>query len=400
MGLMLITIPIMYLIIVKSLGYDPIRFGVMVVKVIEIGMGTPPVGRHLYVLEGLFPEHSFKKIFAGSFQFVIAGLITLTILTLFPNIPWTPITHEALIGTLSTKRRDKMRELRTTNKLILTVAPTGGFQGKEANPSLPLQPAEIAQSVYEAWNEGASIVHIHARERKNVSKGTTDPDVLREIDKRIREKKCDIIIQHSTANDYIPRLGPDRRIKAIEMNPEMASLDITFTRMITFGGKESIDITTLPEIEYGAKVMLEKGIKPELEVFNPVVMEDVYYLVGKGLLKKPYWISFVMGMHRINRAYMHYSPKLLIFLIDLLPPDSMFTVMGIATDELPATTQSILLGGHLRVGFEDNVYYKKGQLAGSNAQLVARAARIGRELGCDIASPAEARQMIGIPPRS
>jgi 3-keto-5-aminohexanoate cleavage enzyme len=290
-----------------------------------------------------------------------------------------------------------MKELRTTEKLIITVATTGAFQGKEANPNLPEQPEEIAKATYDSWNEGASIVHIHARER-GTNKPTSDPEILREIDQRIREMKCDIIIQHSTASDYIPRLAADKRIKAIEMNPEMASLDITIPRMITFGGKESIYITTLPEIEYGAKVMLERGVKPELEIFNPVVMEDVYYLIEKGLLTKPYWLSFVMGMRRINRAYMPYSAKLLMQLIDALSNDSMFTVMGVGTDELPATTQSILLGGHLRVGFEDNIYYKKGQLAESNAQLVARAARIGREFGCEIASPAEARQMLNIPP--
>lgn len=289
-----------------------------------------------------------------------------------------------------------MKELRTTEKLIITVAPTGAFQGKEANPNLPITPEEIAQAVYDCWNEGAAIVHIHAREPET-NKPTTDPDILREIDRRIREKNCDIIIQHSTAHDYIPRLSKDGRIKAIEMNPEMASLDITITRMLTFAGREDILITTLPEIEHGAKAMLERGVKPELEVFNPVLMEDVYYLVEKGFLKKPYWVSFVTGMRRINRAYMPYSPRLLIQLVDSLPSDSMFTVLGVAGDELPATTHSILLGGHVRVGFEDNITYKKGQLAESNAQLVARAARIGRELGCEIATPDEARQMLGIP---
>ncbi|MFC1820641.1 3-keto-5-aminohexanoate cleavage protein [Thermodesulfobacteriota bacterium] len=289
-----------------------------------------------------------------------------------------------------------MRELRITEKLIITVAPTGAFQGKESNPNLPVQPEEIAQSVYECWNEGASIAHIHARERER-NTPTTDPEILREIDERIKEKNCDIIIQHSTAHDYIPRLGKDKRIKAIEMNPEMASLDITFPRMITFGDKENIYVTTLPEIEYGAKAMMERGVKPELEVFNPVLMEDVHYLIDKGLLKKPYWISLVMGMRRINRAYMPYSPRLLMQLVDSLPLDSMFTVLGIGTDELPAITQSILLGGHLRVGFEDNIFYKRGQLAKSNAELVAQAIRIGRELGCEIASPAEAREMLGVP---
>jgi 3-keto-5-aminohexanoate cleavage enzyme len=288
-----------------------------------------------------------------------------------------------------------VKELRTTEKLIITVAPTGDFQAKEANPNHPVEPDEIARAVYDAWNEGASIVHIHARDKSG--KPTNDPEIFREIDGRIRQMNCDIIIQHSTAQDFIPRMGPDKRLRAIEMRPEMATLDITIPRMNTFGGKENIWIVTLPEIEHGAKVMMEMGVKPELEVFNPVLMEDVYHLIEKGLLKKPYWISFVMGMRRINRAYLSYSSRALMQLVDALPDDSMFTVMGVATDELPATTQSVLLGGHVRVGFEDNIYYQRGELATSNAQLVARAARIGRELGCEIVSPEEARKMLGMP---
>jgi 3-keto-5-aminohexanoate cleavage enzyme len=287
-----------------------------------------------------------------------------------------------------------MITLRTTEKLIVTVATTGGFHGKEANPNLPEQPDEIAQAAYECWNAGASIVHIHARDKNR--KPTSDPDILREIDQKIKDKNCDIIIQHSTVADYIPRLRPDRRIRAIEMNPEMASLDITLTRIVTFGGNENVWIMTLPEIEHGAKAMLERGIKPELEIFNPVLMEDVYQLIEKGLIKKPYWCNFVMGMRRINRAYMPYSPKLLMQMVDSLPSDSMFSVMGIGSDELPATVQSILLGGHVRVGFEDNVHYAKGRLAESNAQLVDRIVRIGRELGCEIATPNETREMLAI----
>ena len=132
-----------------------------------------------------------------------------------------------------------MKELRTTEKLIITVATTGDFQGKEANPNHPVEPEEIANAAYDAWNEGASIIHMHARET-STGKATNNPDIFREIDRRIREKNCDIIIQHSTAQDFIPRLGPDKRIKTIEMCPEMATLDITIPRMITFGGKESI----------------------------------------------------------------------------------------------------------------------------------------------------------------
>jgi 3-keto-5-aminohexanoate cleavage enzyme len=288
-----------------------------------------------------------------------------------------------------------LRELRTTEKLIITVATTGTIHGKEVNPNLPEQPDEIAQAACECWNEGASIVHIHARDKNG--KGTSDPEILKDIDRRIREKKCDIIIQHSTAADYVPRLSSDGKLRTIEMNPEMASLSITVPRMVLFRGQEHVLITTLPEIEIGAKAMLDRGVKPELEVYNPSFMDDVYTLVDLGLLTRPYWIQLVMGMRRINRSYMSYSPRILMQLVDSLPPDSMFTTMGIAADELPAIVQSILLGGHVRVGFEDNVNYKRGQRAESNAQLVARAARIARELGCEIATPAEARKLLNIP---
>jgi 3-keto-5-aminohexanoate cleavage enzyme len=287
-----------------------------------------------------------------------------------------------------------MREIRMTDKLIVTVATTGAIHGKAANPNLPEQPEEIAQSAYEAWNEGASIVHIHARDKDGAP--TSDPEILKDIDRRIREKKCDIIIQHSTAMDYVPRLPSDGRIKAIEMNPEMATLDITIPRMAAFSG-DQVFITTLAEIEIGAKAMFERGIKVEIELFNPVLMDEVYYLINKGLLTKPYWINFVLGMRRSNRAYMGYSPKLLMQLVDELPPDSMFSSMGIAGDEMSANVQSILLGGHVRVGFEDNIHYKKGQMAESNAQLVARIVHIAREMGCEINTPAETRKMLGIP---
>ncbi|HMK65613.1 MAG TPA: 3-keto-5-aminohexanoate cleavage protein [Thermodesulfobacteriota bacterium] len=290
-----------------------------------------------------------------------------------------------------------MRVLRTTPKLIVTVAPTGPYHGKEANANLPMQPDEIAQAAYDCWNEGASVVHIHAKDKDG--KNTRDPEVFMEIDRRIREKKCDIIIQHSSALDFTPKLAEDGKITAIETDPlpEMASLGLFLTRLADFKGQEIISIARWSDLEWGAREMLKKGVKPELEVFNIVLMEDVYRLIDMGLLAKPYLINIIMGMRRINRAYMSYSPKMMMHMVDMLPPDSIFTTMGIAADELPATTQSILLGGHVRVGFEDNIIYRKGDLAESNAQLVARTVRIGRELGCEIATPAEARQMLNIP---
>ncbi|MFC1979573.1 3-keto-5-aminohexanoate cleavage protein [Chloroflexota bacterium] len=293
-----------------------------------------------------------------------------------------------------------MRELRTTDKVIITVSPTGGFQGKEANPNLPITPEEIAQATYECWNEGAAIVHIHARE-PGTNKATSDPDILRDIDQRIREK-CDIILQHSTAADFMPpgmnpqRFPSDKRIRAIEMNPEMASLSVLFSRLGIWKGQEQFKVTYPHDIEYGARAMLERGIKPELEIYNPVSMEDVYHLIDRELIKAPYWIDFVFGM-TINQGFMSYSPRYLMWLVDLLPLNSMFNVVGVGASQVHVTTLSILLGGHIRVGFEDNIYYRRGQLAVSNAQLVSRAVLIARELGCEIATPNEARQMLGVP---
>lgn len=281
------------------------------------------------------------------------------------------------------------------DKLIITVATTGAFQGKEAHPKHPEQPDEIAEAVYESWNEGAAIAHIHARERET-GNPTNDPDILREIDRKIREKGCNIIIQHSTASDFIPHLPPDKSIKAIEMNPEMASLSVTWPRVFQQRGEEKVVRISVEDIEYSAKNMMDRGIKPELEVYSPVVMEDIYDMIDEGVVKKPYWINFVFGMRRTNRGYMNFSPQMIMYLINLLPADSLFNVTGIGSRELPAAAFSILLGGHVRVGFEDNIYYRKGELAKNNAQIVARIVRIAKELGCQIATPADARGILGL----
>ncbi len=155
--------------------------------------------------------------------------------------------------------------------MIVTIALTGGFHGKETNPNLAITPEEIAEAIYDSWNKGAAIAHIHDRDIKT-SKPTNDPSIFQEIDQRIREKGCDIIIQHSTSSDYIPRLSEDRQIRSIAMGPEMASLSVYFTRMVKFGGIENIRIATLEEIEFATQCMLERRIKPELEIYNHVSM--------------------------------------------------------------------------------------------------------------------------------
>jgi 3-keto-5-aminohexanoate cleavage enzyme len=281
-----------------------------------------------------------------------------------------------------------------TDKLIICVAPVGSFMGKEMNPHIPIQPDEIAEEVYRSWNEGASIVHIHARDKNGVA--TTDPETFREIDRRIREKGCDIIIQHSTSPGREPGARVEDGLRVLEADTEMATVDIGVSVGIR-KDHEAVYLWTRSFIEKLLKVMVEKNVKPEWEIYTPGGLEEVNVMIERGLVKKPYWIGFVLDMYRSIQNVVRYSPKNLMHYVDLLPSDSMFSTMSIAATELPATVLSILLGGHVRVGFEDNLWYSKGVLAESNAQVVARIARFGRELGREPASPDEARDLLGIP---
>ena len=287
-------------------------------------------------------------------------------------------------------------------KMIVTVAPTSNFHGKEANPALPFSPREVADAVYECWEEGASIVHIHGRGENGLP--TNDPDFFQETDRLIREKGCDIIIQHSMAPANPVLLGKKEgdvddgiRTTTTTPPPEMASLEVAPSNIIADGKVYNMLWDRL-WAEKTAKYLMKKGIKPEVEIYNNSDMDDLEYLIDKGVLSKPYYVSFVLGMHRVNNQASRYSPKHLMHLVDLLPHESLFSVLGIGPVEFHATTLSILLGGNVRVGFEDNIYIEKGKLAKSNAESVAKIVRIARELGREIASPGETREMLGIPP--
>ncbi|OGA17000.1 MAG: hypothetical protein A3H32_18700 [Betaproteobacteria bacterium RIFCSPLOWO2_02_FULL_63_19] len=272
------------------------------------------------------------------------------------------------------------------DKLIITAALTGGFHGKEANSNLPEQPDEIAQAAYDCFQAGAAIVHLHAREENG--KPTCDPRVYGEIVAKVKAR-CDVITQVSTGAG--PELSPEERIRAIEVDAEMASLNMG-TMVRTRWGEGSMFLNTRSQIEGYARAMRERRIKPEMEVYGHSMIVDVENLIRKDLVAKPYYINFVLGMG--HQGALPGEPKHLLSLIEYLPKDAIFNVSGIGAAQLPLTTLAMLLGGHSRVGMEDNVYYTRGKLAQSNAQLVERAARIARELGREPASPAEARQML------
>jgi 3-keto-5-aminohexanoate cleavage enzyme len=278
-------------------------------------------------------------------------------------------------------------------KVIITVATTGGVHRKDSNPYLPEQPQEIAQAAHESFNEGAAIIHIHARDSKGVPTG--DPRIYREIAELTRAK-CNIIIQFTTGG--AGNLNLEERIACLDANPEMGSLNMgSLVRTVgPYAG--TLFINTSSDIERFAQEMLKRDIKPEMEVYHHGMLREVDNLISKGLVKKPYYINFVLGM--AYQGAVSATPEVLFSLKHLLPEDSIFNCCAIGPAQLPMTTLSMLLGGYARVGMEDNIYYSKGVLAKSNAQLVTRVVGIARDLGLEIASPDEAREILGLKKRS
>jgi 3-keto-5-aminohexanoate cleavage enzyme len=275
------------------------------------------------------------------------------------------------------------------DKVIITVAQTGALVTKSMNPNLPEQPVEIAESAYECFQEGAAICHIHARDREG--KTTGSKEVFQRIHDQIRAK-CNIIIQDSTGGG--PNLTLEQRVECLYARPEMASLNMG-TLMRVSGRYAGTPFANMREdIETYVTRMRELGVKPEMEVYSHAMFREVENLIHKNLVEKPYYINLVLGMK--YQGALEATPKYLNSLIEFLPEDVIFNVTAVGSAQLPLTTMGMILGGCIRVGMEDNIYYSKGELAKSNAQLVARAVRIARELNKVPANPEEARRILGL----
>ncbi len=283
-----------------------------------------------------------------------------------------------------------------TDKLVICVAPCGSFLGKDANPDIPTNPKEIAEEVYRSWNEGASMAHIHARNKEGIA--TTDPEVFSEIARLIRSKNCDIILEFSTSPGREEGASVEDGFRVLEAGPELVSFNVGVAVFMR-AGKEQLRPWTRSFGERMLKELLDRGIKPEFELHGGLgsLAVEVKYFIENFPLPKPYWIDFPLGMQRTAQNATPYTPRTMMHLVDQLPPDSMFMTLAVGADETPAVVQSILLGGHARVGFEDNIYYSRGVLARSNAEFVTRIARIGTDLGRKVATPEEARELLGIP---
>nr|WP_276239078.1 3-keto-5-aminohexanoate cleavage protein [Halobaculum sp. DT55] len=267
-------------------------------------------------------------------------------------------------------------------KLILTVALTGGVHGKDANPNLPEQPDEIAAEARACEKLGASIVHVHGRDRH----GENDTGRLQEVTEAIHDRCDDIIVQHSTGGQ-----GPLReRIKALRTDPapEMASLDLgPFKR-----GRHIITDHTRENIDVLAREMQRRNVTPELEVFNSGQLSEVTRLADDGLIDPPYFVNLVFGGANFTPP----RPGAVMEMVRALPRDSEFNLLATGPHQRPLTTLAVLLGGHVRVGMEDNLYSNRGELAESNAQLLERTVGIVEHLDREIATPDETRAMLGI----
>ncbi|MGI6365672.1 MAG: 3-keto-5-aminohexanoate cleavage protein [Bacillota bacterium] len=268
------------------------------------------------------------------------------------------------------------------DKLIITAALTGAETTKEANPALPVTPQEIIESACRSAEAGASIVHLHARNPDGSS--TQAVEVYEEIITGIRERS-DVIVQVSTGGAV--GMTSRERLQPVTLKPDMATLS---TGSVNFG--DDLFVNTMEDIRIFAKTMVELGVKPEIEAFDTGMVQNALTLVREGILELPLHFDFVLGVP----GAMPGTPEALMYMQSLLPPGCTWTVAGIGRAELPLGVMAIILGGHARVGLEDNIYYKRGQLTKGNEELVARIARLAAELGREVATPAEARKILNL----
>jgi 3-keto-5-aminohexanoate cleavage enzyme len=313
-----------------------------------------------------------------------------------------------------TDEREYMAHYRKMPPVMVTNAITGNVQVKEANENLPEQPEEQADSLYASYKAGASLGHIHARNPKNWAVGSYLAEDFYKVNKLVRARCPDIIINNTAASGYGPDMkengpsGPFKYLYYLQSKPEIASLDIgMFINKRVIKGRpdvpgrekdiirENVTPLSISLNEAHAKAMKENGIKPEIEVMNPSCWWSVDNLVSQGLVDPPYWIQIVFNQWGSSSTP---TPQQFLMMVGGMPEKSMFSSIGIGPTMNSLIAMGIIFGGHVRVGMEDNVYMRRGEKAKSNAQLVEWAVRMINELGREVATPAQAREMLGISP--
>jgi 3-keto-5-aminohexanoate cleavage enzyme len=273
-------------------------------------------------------------------------------------------------------------------KVIVTAAVTGSRPTKEMNPAVPYTPEEISQAVLECYEVGAAIAHIHVRDPET-GVPAFDMELFRQVLEPIRES-CDILINITTSGLFLEGEGDElieQRLQPLQLQPDLCSLDIG---SINFRSRAFVNPPAWGE--RAAQAMRAHGVKPEIEVFDAGHIYQAVDYVNRGLFADPAYFQLCMGARWGVAA----TPEDLLFMKSKLPPGAQWSVLGVGAGQIPMITMGILLGGHIRVGLEDNLYLRKGVLAESNAQLVEMAVELVHQLQFEIATPAEAREILGL----
>ena len=268
---------------------------------------------------------------------------------------------------------------------MVTAALTGSRISREKTPYIPITPEEIAESAIECWRAGAAIVHIHVRDPET-GMGTSDVALFRRVVEPLR-KKTDLVLCLTTSGIPGRNLATRERLAPLVLKPELASLD---AGSINLGG----DVFSNPPsfLDEAADRMRQAGVKPELEIFDTGMLVTSLRMRDEGKLDEPLHFQLVLGTPWGAPA----TPKSFLFLREQLPSDATWSVIGIGKAHLPISMMALIMGGHIRVGLEDNIYYEAGVLAKSNAQLVERIVHIARAYGRDVASPDDTRAILGL----
>jgi 3-keto-5-aminohexanoate cleavage enzyme len=286
-------------------------------------------------------------------------------------------------------------------KLIITVAVTGSLTTRDQNPAIPYSPEEISRATVESWKAGASVVHLHVREPAT-GKPVQDIELFRKTIRSIR-KECDILINASTGGGpgmthderigIVPALSSDKATK-----PELASLNSgsvnfgIFSRKTRSFALDSVQLNPWSQLLRFADTMTQHGVKPETEVYEAGMINNVKFLQEIGALNPPLHFQFVLGV----LGGMQSTVDNLVFLKNSIPSGSTWSLCAVGLDIFPLGAVAVAAGGHVRVGLEDSVHISRGVTAESNAQIVAKMARIARELGRDVATPADARRILSL----
>ena len=297
---------------------------------------------------------------------------------------------------------NNLQSIAEKRRVIITCAITGGGDTVGKHPAIPVTPDQIANSALEAAQAGAAIVHIHVRDPKT-GKPSSKLELYREVMDRIRIVNADIIINLTTGAGarYIPSeenpavggtgttlMSPEARVRHVqELRPEICTLDIT---TMNFGEFAFVNIPA--HIRTMAKAINAIGVLPELELFDVGNLRLAMRLIEEGVLKTPAMFQICLGVPWGAPA----TSEAMIFMRSMLPKDCLWTGFGIGSQQFPMVAQAVLLGGHIRVGLEDNLYIERGIFAKTNAVLVEKAVQILHALDCEPAKPAEARQLLAL----